>query len=56
MDGMPRELANRFVSVAQLFLLSCVSVLLGAAAYSLISPATATETQSYAHILFSLLR
>jgi len=51
-----QAIANRFVSVAQLFLLSCVSVLLAAALYTLASFGSSAPAQSQAHILFTLLR
>jgi hypothetical protein len=55
MRGMIQAIANRFVSVAQIFLLSCLSVLLAAEAYSVFALSTVEHTQSHAQILFTLL-
>jgi hypothetical protein len=53
---MLRALADRFVSVALVFLLACVSVLFVAAASTLIPSGSQQNPQTRANLLLTLLR
>jgi hypothetical protein len=53
---MLRALSNRFVSVALVFLLACLSVLFVAAASTLVPSADPRNPQTRANLLLTLLR
>jgi ABC-type transporter Mla subunit MlaD len=53
---MLRALANRFVSVALVFLLACISVLFVAAASTVVPSGGQQNPQTRAHLLLTLLR
>jgi hypothetical protein len=53
---MLRALPNRFVSIALVFLLACVSVLFAAAAFTVVPSGGQQNPEARAHLLLTLLR